>query len=75
MMKYRDYLNEQIELAAKRFEVAKQEAIRNLENMTVFDASFYGAGYAAHIDNVTAAARELETLNKAFRRYDILKDK
>lgn len=74
-MNYRDYLNEQIEQAAKKFDVAKQEAIRNLENMTVFDASFYGAGYAAHIDNVTAAARELETLSKAFNRYKILAEK
>lgn len=74
-MKYRDYLNEQIEQAAKKFETAKQEAIRSLENMTVFDASFYGAGYAAHIDNVTAAARELETLSKVFNRYQILGEK
>lgn len=74
-MKYRDYLNEQIELAAKKFETAKQEAIRSLENMTVFDASFYGAGYAAHIENVTAAARELETISKVFNRYQILGEK
>lgn len=74
-MKYRDYLNEQIELAAKKFDVAKQNAIRSLENMTAFDASLYGAGYVAHIDNVTAAAREMETLDKVFRRYQILGEK
>ena len=71
-MNYKDYLNEQIEQVAKKFETAKQEAIRELENMTVFVASFYGAGYAAHIENVTAAARELETLNKVFQCYEIL---
>ena len=47
---YKDYLNQEIERAAHRFDEAKAKAIRELENMTVWTATEYGAGYASHID-------------------------
>ena len=47
---YKDYLNQEIERAAHRFDEAKAKAILELENMTVWTATEYGAGYASHID-------------------------
>lgn len=67
---FRDYLNHEIEAASRRFETAKEEIIREIKTMSIFDAHFYGAAYASHTEKLTAAAAELETLHKIFRRYE-----
>ena len=67
MNTYKDYLNQEIERACKEFEEAKAKAIRELENMTIWTATEYGAGYASHIDNVTKYAAEVQALSQAFR--------
>lgn len=46
------------EKAVQKFESAKAEAIESLKNMQIHTAVDFGAGYAAHIDKVTAAAAE-----------------
>lgn len=67
---YKDYLNQEIERAAHRFDEAKAKAIRELENMTVWTATEYGAGYASHIDEVTRWAAEVQKLSQAYRVFE-----
>jgi len=67
---YKDYLNQEIEKAAHNFDEAKAKAIRELENMTVWTAAEYGAGYASHIDEVTRWAAEVQKLSQAFRVFE-----
>ena len=64
---FKDYLNQEIENAAHKFDEAKKRAIRELENMTVWIAVDYGAGYASHIDEVTRWAAEVQKLSQAYR--------
>lgn len=67
---YKDYLNEEIERAARNFDEAKAKAIHELENMTVWTAKEYGAGYASHIEDVTRWAAELQKLSQAFSVFE-----
>lgn len=67
---FKDYLNQEIENAAHKFDEAKTRAIRELENMTVWNATEYGAGYASHIDEVTRWATEVQKLSQAYRVYE-----
>ena len=67
---YKDYLNQEIERAAHRFDEAKAKAIRELENMTVWTATEYGAGYASHIDEVTRWAAEVQKISQAYRVFE-----
>lgn len=71
---YKDYLNQEIERAAHSFDEAKAKAIRELENMTVWTATEYGAGYASHIDEVTRWAAEVQKLSQAFRVYERIQE-
>lgn len=68
---YKDYLNQEIEKAAHRFDEAKAKAIRELKNMTVWTATEYGAGYASHIDEVTRWATEMQKLSQAFEIFEL----
>lgn len=47
------------EKAVQKFESAKAEAIESLKTMQVHTAVDFGAGYACHIDKITAAAAEV----------------
>lgn len=68
--KYKKFLDEQIEEAAKNFEQAKLKAIIELQNMTIWAASEYGAGYAAHIEYITKYASQVKELSYAWRVYN-----
>jgi hypothetical protein len=70
---YKDYLNQEIERAAHNFDEAKAKAIRELENMTVWTATEYGAGYASHIDEVTRWATEVHKLSQACGKFALLR--
>lgn len=67
---YKDYLNQEIERAAHSYDEAKAKAIRELENMTVWTATEYGAGYASHIDEVTRWAAEVQKLSHVYRIFE-----
>ena len=69
---YKEYLNQEIEKACRNFEEAKRKAIRDLEAMTIRDATNYGAAYFTHIDNVTKYAAEAERLNDLLRAYNYI---
>ena len=67
---YKNYLNQQIVSAAHNFDEAKANAISELEKMTVFSATEYGAGFLTEIDNVTRWATEVQKLSQI---YEVLK--
>jgi len=69
MDKFLESLDKEIVKAAKDFETAKADAIRELQAMDVFTAVNYGAGYATKIDAVTMHASRLYHLNQMYRRY------
>ena len=70
MKTYKDYLDQEIVSACKAFEEAKAKAIEELENMTIWTATEYGAGYASHIDKITRFAAEVQKLSQAFRVFE-----
>lgn len=70
MNAYKDYLNQEIEKACRNFDEAKQKAIRELENMTVWTASEYGAGYASQIEHITRWAAEVQKLSQAYEVFE-----
>lgn len=73
-MTYKDYLNKEIESAARNFEEAKAKAIRELSNMTVWTATYYGAGYATRIDEVTRWAAEVRRLGNMYKAFEHFSD-
>ena len=56
---YKKFLDDQVERAAHNFQEAKEKAIRELQAMTVWTASEYGAGYASQIENAIDEAKEI----------------
>lgn len=64
-------LNTQLDKAGAEFIYAKQEAIKSLENMQIYQAVDFGAAYCTHIDNVTKAAAEYRKIGEMleFTKY------
>lgn len=50
----------ELEKALQKFESAKVEVIESIKSMNVHLAADFGAGYASHVDKVTAAAAEVK---------------
>ena len=55
-------LDKMITKAEERYTEAKQNAIRDLQNIDINQAVSFGAGYYTKIDAVTRYATELQTL-------------
>ena len=55
-------LNTQLDKAGAEFIYAKQEAIKSLENMHIYQAVDFGAAYYTHIDKVTKAAADYKKI-------------
>ena len=72
MTTFKDILNQKIEEAAKNFEQAKKDAIKDIEGITVGSAAEYGAGYYSHIEDITRYASEIRKLSEMFRYYEAL---
>lgn len=71
--KYVEELKSQLEEAEKKFNKAKEEAIKTLEKMSVHEAVDFGAAYVTHIDKVTAAAAELRKIHELLRIAEYFK--
>lgn len=69
---YKEYLERQAKEAEEAFNNAKAEAIKDLQAMTAFTAVEYGAGYASHVDKITAAAARWKMAAEALRAYKFL---
>lgn len=67
---YKKFLDDQIEIASHNFQEAKEKAIRELQAMTVWTASEYGAGYASQIEKITKYAAELQQLGYQYRVFN-----
>lgn len=67
---YREYLERRMQEAQEQFENAKKEVIRDIESITSFDASLYGAAYYAKIDHITQAGQKIESIAEAIRSYN-----
>ena len=70
-MTYLEYLNGEIKKACKRYEEAKREAIKQLENVTVFDVVMYRAIQAANVEEITKEAATIYRLNELYRMIEI----
>ena len=70
MDNFKNILNEQIEDACRKFDKAKEKAIREIQSMSVWTAKEFGAGYASHIEQMTRYAAEVEQLSYLFRVYE-----
>lgn len=66
---YKEYLENEIANLTEKFEDAKKETIREIENMSVHMAETYGAAYYAKIEMITKYAAELMKLQETYRRY------
>lgn len=71
-MNYKEFLDNEIVNACKNFEEAKRKAIEELNTMSVWTATEYGAGYAAHIEQITRYAAEVQKLSYAYRAYEAM---
>lgn len=67
---YREYLEKELKEAQEKFEIAKMEAAKEIENMSFQMAEDFGAAYASHIDRVTAAAAKIKAIGNAISAYD-----
>ena len=67
---YLEYLNKEYSKAESEFNNAKNEAIREIENMTPFIAADYGAGYASRIEKITRAAASMRATAEARSAYE-----
>lgn len=67
---YREYLERQFQEAQEQFEQYKKEAIRDIENITTWNAADFGAAYFTHIDHITQAGQKVQTLAQAIQAYE-----
>ena len=72
--KYVEELKSQLENTEKKFNEAKEEAIKTLEKLSVHTAVDFGAAYVTHIDKVTAAAAELRKIHELLRIAEFFKN-
>lgn len=63
---YKEYLNQEIENACKRFEESKVRIIYDLNHLTVDVAAKHGARLSGQITNLTKLAAEIERLSQEF---------
>lgn len=66
---YLDYLENQFKEANTMFEEAKAKAIKDIENITAWNAADFGAAYYTKIDKITQAGERLITIANALRVY------
>lgn len=67
---YNEYLKSELEKAISNFEETKKEAAREIETMTYFEATDFGAAYASRIDKVTEAAAKIRAIAEAINAYE-----
>ncbi len=67
---YREQLQYEYDSTVEAFEKAKKEAMKELEQLDVYRAMDYGAGYATHIDKISVAAGKVTALASQIRAYD-----
>lgn len=67
---FREYLEKQFTEAQEQFEQYKAEAIRDIQGMTTWNASDFGAAYFTHIDHITQAGTKVQTLAQMIQAYD-----
>ena len=66
---YREYLERELQEAQERFEEIKKEVIRDVENITTWNAQDFGAAYFCKIDHITQAGQKVQTLARALQVY------
>ena len=75
MKDFKELLNAEIKKAAKNYQEAKDDAIRDLQAINTRQAVDYGAGYYSHIEKITRYAAELNALDLAYRIYEYCEEK
>lgn len=71
---YREYLEEELKRAQQKFEKAKMDSIKEIEEMNFLMAEDFGAAYASHIDKITAAAAKINALREAIQVFDYMQN-
>ena len=72
---YREYLEKELKEAQEKFEEAKREAIKEIENMNFHMAEDFGAAHTTHIDKITSAAARIKAIGEAMKVYDYFQNK
>ena len=71
---YKKYLERQFKEAQEQFEQYKEEAIRDIQGITTWNAADFGAAYFTHIDHITQAGTKVQTLAQIIQAYNYMEE-